>query len=239
MEGRDDPNFAIAYMAALNNEEWRPAVSAPKTPATVVKPVPGSQRPLCVDYFAFLQMDPQTSPRTKQIRRRRLEHVCQEATKPGASYFMGDVPLSKFGVAHVQAVLDREIATPEAMNDRHEALSVLFKWAIARRRTDNNPSAIVARMITHSAGHTPWTAADVAAFVRTHPIGTKAHLAMALLFYTGQRRGDVIIRAPDGSRRRAAFHAEQEPRPRVQEDGNPDPPPRPCRRCSTTCPATR
>jgi integrase len=192
VEGADDTNFMTAYTAALNGEQWRPAVVAPKSPETVVKPVPGSFRALCVDYFAFLQKDPQIAPRTKYTRRRHLEEVCREPTKIGASYVMGDVPANRFGVAHVQAVLDRKIATPEAMNDRHKALSVLFKWAIARRRLSDNPAAIVPRTNTHSEGFTPWTKDDVAKFTRTHPIGTKAHLAMALLLYTGQRRADVV-----------------------------------------------
>jgi len=37
-----------------------------------------------------------------------------------------------------------------------------------------------------------WTDLEIAQFERCHAIGSRARLALALLLYTGQRRGDVI-----------------------------------------------
>src|SRR6185295_19001843 len=37
-----------------------------------------------------------------------------------------------------------------------------------------------------------WDESEIAQFETAHPIGSKARLAMALLLYTGQRRGDVV-----------------------------------------------
>ena len=37
-----------------------------------------------------------------------------------------------------------------------------------------------------------WTEAEIKQFEAAHPVGTKARLAMALLLFTGQRRGDVV-----------------------------------------------
>lgn len=34
---------------------------------------------------------------------------------------------------------------------------------------------------------------EVAQFEKCHPLGTKAHLALGLLLYTGQRRSDVVL----------------------------------------------
>jgi integrase len=193
VNGPDDLHLAEAYAAALVGEQWRPAaMKAPSTPAASNKALPGSFRALCQDYFAHLQKDPQVSERTKYTRRLHLEHVCQEPTKPGAPYVMGDVRARKFGPTHVIAVRDRKLATPEAANNRHKALSAVFRWALERRLVDSNPALQVSRIKTHSEGFTPWSREDIDRFAERHPVGTKAHLAMALLFYTDQRRADVI-----------------------------------------------
>ena len=46
-----------------------------------------------------------------------------------------------------------------------------------------------------------WTAAELAQFEAHHPIGSKARLACALLFYTGCRRADVVGLGPKSVRR--------------------------------------
>jgi len=43
-----------------------------------------------------------------------------------------------------------------------------------------------------SSGHHSWTDVEIEQFERRHPVGSRARLALALLLYTGQRRGDVI-----------------------------------------------
>ncbi len=138
----NDPNFAEAYAAALRGEQWRPrAPEANATTARAQKALPGTLRALCEDYFAYLVKDPRVSKRTKYTRRQHLEHVCREPTKPGAPYVMGDVPTRKFGPTHVIAVRDRKLSTPEAANNRHKALSALFRWAQERRFVDRQPGS--------------------------------------------------------------------------------------------------
>ncbi len=193
VDGLDDPHFAEAYAMALKGERWEPPARQVGTAApSAQRALPGTFRALCEGYFAFLTKDPRISERTKYTRRLHLEQVCQEPTKPGAPYVMGDVPAKKFGPTHVIAVRDRKLATPEAANNRHKALSAVFRWGLERRLVDSNPALQVSRINTHSEGHTPWTRQDIDKFAERHPVGTKAHLAMALLFYTDQRRGDVV-----------------------------------------------
>src|SRR5271165_4409655 len=189
----NDPNFVEAYATAMSGEQWRPpAQQVTTTAVTLQKALPGTFGALCEDYLAFLARDPRVSKRTKYTRRQHLEHVCREPTKPGAPYVMGDVPMKKFGPTHVIAVRDRKLNTPEAANNRHKALSAMFGWALERRYVDSNPALQVRRIKTRSEGFKTWTRDDMDRFAERHPLGTKAHLAMALLFYTGQRRGDVV-----------------------------------------------
>jgi integrase len=45
---------------------------------------------------------------------------------------------------------------------------------------------------SRSEGHETWKWEDIQNFAARHPPGTKAHRALALLLFTGQRRGDVV-----------------------------------------------
>jgi integrase len=193
VDGLDDPNFLEAYCAGLRGETWQPPTLRPvETTKLATKAVPGSFRAACENYFAFLARDTRLSARTKYTRRLHLENVCKEPTKPGAPYLMGDVSLQKFGRVHVIAVRDRKIATPEAANSVHKALSAFFKWALERQLVAENPAAKVKKIASKTEGFKVWGRSEIDKFVARHPIGTKAYLAMALLFYTGQRRSDVI-----------------------------------------------
>ena len=56
----------------------------------------------------------------------------------------------------------------------------------------SNPALGVKRYRSHSDGLHSWTENEIARFQATHPVGSRAALALALLLYTGQRRGDVV-----------------------------------------------
>jgi integrase len=47
-----------------------------------------------------------------------------------------------------------------------------------------------------SDGHATWTEAQIAQYEATHPIGTKARLALALSLYSCQRVSDVVRMGP-------------------------------------------
>ena len=48
------------------------------------------------------------------------------------------------------------------------------------------------RLRTKPGGHHSWTIEEIEQFEKRHPLGTKAHLALTLLVYSGGRRGDVV-----------------------------------------------
>jgi len=56
----------------------------------------------------------------------------------------------------------------------------------------DDPTANIRLKSPKSDGHHSWTDEEIAKFEERHPIGTRARLALALLLYTGQRRGDVV-----------------------------------------------
>jgi integrase len=184
----DHPDFSLAYAAALNGELQSPAKST--KPAKPGKTTPGTVGDLTARYVDFLMKDPVLSAGTKLTRRRHLEEVCRETSSSGIP--ASDFPLEHFTGHSVQVLLDRKRATPGASNNRRKALLAMFRWAVKRGHAETNPVLSTDRIKTGSEGFTPWAVDHIERFIETHPIGTKPYLALALLLYTGQRRGDVV-----------------------------------------------
>lgn len=176
-----DPRLGPLYAAALAGEL-----------STAAPPSRGSLRELCAAYSEFLKDDTTIAERTKYVRRRHIEELCQEPVKKGDPRTVGDMPVSAFTAASLQVLLDRRRATPEAANDKRKCVAAMFVWAVPRGLAKHNPAAATKRIKTKSDGWATWSLKDIRQYAERHPPGTPAFLAMALLLYTGQRRGDVI-----------------------------------------------
>jgi integrase len=98
---------------------------------------------------------------------------------------------------------------PGAANGLRVALRVMMRHAIEIGLRAEDPTREVRAIRTRTTGHHSWTDDEIAQFERYHPIGTRARLALALLLYTGQRRGDVI-RMGVQHIRNGALHVKQE-----------------------------
>jgi hypothetical protein len=72
----------------------------------------------------------------------------------------------------------------------------MFGWAIEQTPPlmKTNPARDVRRIKYETEGFHTWTPQEFEEFEARHPLGTKAHLALALLLYTGTRRGDMVTR---------------------------------------------
>ena len=189
VEGESDPNFMLAYVAALRGERWKPPVE--KDEKTLTKSSPGTLRAVCEAYYQSAEFR-LLAERTRYVRRAQLEAICQARVRPDAAAALADCPIARFDSSHVRMILDRKAATPEAANNSVKSLSSMFRWAVEARLATINPTTGVKRIRTGSEGFTAWTLDDIRAFEKRHPIGTKARLALALLLFTGQRRSDVV-----------------------------------------------
>ena len=170
--------FMDAYRAALGGE------SAPnKSKATRnEQAAQGSFRWLCEMYFEsseFKQLD----DRTKRVRRNIIDGLCQEH---------GNKPARLMEVRHVRYIRDARADRLEAANAILKALRQIFVYGVAVGLVDRNPAKEVPYLKSGSSGFHSWTSDEVGQFEATHPIGSKARLAFALLFYTGQRRSDIV-----------------------------------------------
>lgn len=104
----------------------------------------------------------------------------------------GDYPLKQLQREHVKAIVAKMIDRPHAANNLLRMLRLLLDFAIDEGLVADNPARRVKNLRVKSTGFATWSEDEIAAFEARHPIGTRARLAMALLLYTGQRRGDVV-----------------------------------------------
>jgi integrase len=123
------------------------------------------------------------APSSKRVRRDILEGLARER---------GYLPIAGMKRQHVNALLDAKAGLPGAALNLLSALRVLMRYAVDVGLRADNPTDGARRPKLREGGFYPWTEADIVAFEQRHPVGTKARLALALLLYTAQRRGDVI-----------------------------------------------
>jgi integrase len=172
--------FMVAYEAAKAQTE--PAV--PKTQ-------PNTFEWLGALYLAsseFKRLD----ARSQRLRASILKSCFAEPFTPGSDARFGQCPVAALEAKHVKALRDKKASLPGAANNRLKYLSSMFTWAVENDHMKTNPARDVKPLGYESDGFHTWTIEEIRQFTARHPLGTKAHLALALLFYTGARRGDAI-----------------------------------------------
>lgn len=97
---------------------------------------------------------------------------------------------------HLLGILDARSGTPAQANALLNVLRLMLQFAFERGMRRDNPARDVKRLRYSKKPYASWSEADIAAFEKRWPLGTRARLALALLLYTGQRRGDVIRMGP-------------------------------------------
>lgn len=84
-------------------------------------------------------------------------------------------------------------STPAQAHAFIEAAAVLFDWAIERKYIKENPARGIKAVYRKGDGATPWKAADVKTFFEKHKPGSKPHVAMSVLLWTGCRIEDLTV----------------------------------------------
>jgi len=165
--------FMAAYQAAIG-----------KTPLAIAanKTVVGSFNALVVRYYASAEFR-QLAAVTKATYRNRMERLRVDH---------GDKPVSGLRREHVRAIVAKHADTPAMGNGFLKMLRILMKFAMDEGWRRDDPTYRVKNLRSKSEGFHTWSEADIAAFEARHPSGSRARLALALLLYTGQRRGDVV-----------------------------------------------
>ncbi len=121
-----------------------------------------------------------------------MESTWVEPREPGSADVFANCPITRMTPKHVAVLRDRKADLPEAANGRVKAIRQVFRWAKLNGIAKCNPAMEVSYLRSGSGGHHSWTPEEVSQFMRRHPLGTKAHLALCLLLWTGVRRSDLV-----------------------------------------------
>src|SRR5262249_3928825 len=81
---------------------------------------------------------------------------------------------------------------PHAARSWLATLRSLCQFAMKQKWLRADPTANIKLAPIGGDGFHTWTDDEIEQFEAHHPIGSKPRLALALLFYTAQRRGDVV-----------------------------------------------
>jgi hypothetical protein len=185
---KGSPEFARAYAEAIQTLDHPGGAKAGRG----IEPAPaGTLGWLAASYFAsarFKKLD----PKSQATRRLVIEHCLREPRKPGSPSLMAACPLEYITAAVVQMLMDRKADKLGAANNRKKYLSAMFGWAVRQHHMKSNPARDAERASYATDGFHTWTVDEVRQFEQRHPIGAKARLALALLLFTGARRGDVV-----------------------------------------------
>lgn len=168
------PEFMAAYEAAKDGEWERPQIGASRTK-------PGTVNAALVSYYNHNSEFKEFKPTTQKMRRAILERFRNEH---------GHRQIATLDERAVRAVLSKR--PPLAARNLLKTLRHLIRHTIEIGMRKDDPTAAIKLKAPKSDGHHTWTDAEIAQFEARHPIGTRARLALALLLYTGQRRGDVV-----------------------------------------------
>jgi integrase len=125
-----------------------------------------------------------------------IEKTWDEAIAPDAKEKFADFPIARMTAKAVRVLRDRKCNAPETGNARVKAIRRIFAWALENEIEGvvNNPARDVPFLKPkRQGGIHSWTVSEVEQFERRHPLGTRAHLALALLLYTGVRRSDLVL----------------------------------------------
>jgi integrase len=101
----------------------------------------------------------------------------------------------------VERLLAEKAAAPHAAKSLLKALRSVAKVAVKLALISKDPTAgVKVRAPTSEAGFKMWEESDIARFEARYRIGSRERLALGLLLYTGQRRGDIIRIGPQHER---------------------------------------
>jgi integrase len=167
------PEFMAAYEMAEAGQ--RAEIGAAKT-------APGSVSGLIVSYYRTSDFTGlSTSTKTTYrgiIERFRAEH--------------GDKRVAHMQRGHVQKIIGEKSETPAAANNLLRMLHLLMRHAVDLGWRGDDPTQGVRKIRHKTAGFKTWEEHHIEAFTDHHKPGTRAHLALSLLLYTGQRRSDAV-----------------------------------------------
>lgn len=167
--------FMAAYQAAVSD-----VASAP--PKGIKRAAPGSFSALVAGYYRSTEYQ-QLAKVTKVTYRNVIERFRADN---------GDRPVAAMQKEHVRRLVAARAEKTAAANSLLKMLRILMQFAVNEGMRKDDPTIGVKRVKISSDGFATWSEDQIAQYQTRWPEGTRERLALALLLYTGQRRGDVV-----------------------------------------------
>lgn len=179
-----EAEFMAAYQAAY-------ATTGDLKPLRALAPPAGTMDALAAAYYrsaAFLTL----SKSTQKTYRGIIERLRKARGSNGQAHGLKRV--AHLERRHINELVADKLKSggPWAANNLLKVLRVMLAFAVANDWRRDDPTAGVKTIRAKTEGFKTWSETDIAAFEKTHASGTRERLALALLLYTGQRRGDVV-----------------------------------------------
>ena len=168
------PEFMTAYEAGMKGDWERTEIGSERT-------VAGTVNAAVVSYYNTSADFRDLAAGTKKMRRAILERFREEH---------GDRRFGLLDQRALNAILAKR--TPFAARNWLKTIRGLIKHAMIIGLRQDDPSLGIKLRSIKSDGHHAWAEDEIQKYENKHPLGTRARLALALLLYTGQRRGDVV-----------------------------------------------
>jgi len=165
--------FMTSYQLALAGQPARIEIGAGRTK-------PGTVNAAVVGYYTSLAFR-SLAPGTQKMRRAILERF-REAH--------GDKRIAMLPHEFIVRTIGKR--SPFAARNWLKTLRGFLQFCVSEGFRDNDPTQGIKLPRIKSDGVHTWTEAEIAQFQERHALGTRARLALALLLYTAQRRGDVV-----------------------------------------------
>lgn len=167
------PEFVAEYQAAM----------AGAAPPRKAKAEGGSLEWLIEGYRASAPWA-KLSAATRRQRENIFKRVCAKA---------GKEPAASISKEDILAVLDERADTPAAARNFLDAMKGLFRWALSRALVPEDPTeGVKGPRKVDGEGFLPWNEEDVERYEARWPLGTPERVWLAVLLYTGLRRGDAV-----------------------------------------------
>jgi integrase len=171
LAGSDE--FMTAYQLALAGQQPRIQIGLGRTR-------PGTVNAAIVGYYSSISFH-SLAAGTQKLQRSILERFRAEHGNKRIALLPRDFIIRSIGKR-----------PPSVAHNWLKTLRALLQFSIAEGfRADDPTQGVKPPRIKTDGIHT-WSEAEIARYEVRHPIGTKARLALALLLYTAQRRGDVV-----------------------------------------------
>ncbi len=174
--------------------EYLRIVAAAPARLEAVRAAPGSIDELVARFYRSAGWEG-AGDESKRVRRGILERFRAKH---------GDKPVKLVTFEHIESILvaasrkrienGRSVGGKEAARSLRKQLMRLFAYAVKLGMIDANPVAQAERIkVAKTGGHHTWSEADIAAYRARHGLGTKARLALEIMLWTWQRRGDARL----------------------------------------------